>query len=471
MIFKASSETLHSKDAFFDRRKYMSRKKQRNVNKLAMKMGIGLVLGLLAGAGCIFLREYSIANGNQHLWIFLQNLLFDDITKQDTNSAIGIFYIIGQLFVNALQLVIIPMVFTSIALAMCDISDTKKLGRISYRTLSYFLLTSIGALLLAGIVGIFIYHAGWFQVDVNTGISQSTVSTTSNPLSVFLSIIPGNITTAFSSNSSVLAVVFLAVVTGLSMNVLQEKVKYLKMLLREIHDIVVVFLTFVIHKFGPFAIFVLVTRTFAIYGIEHLRPALIYVVVTIVCLLLYLVFGYGGILCLTTKLHPLPFIKKMGKVAMFGFSTSSSAATLPLNTKTTVEELGVHEDIASFTLPLGMTINMNGTAIMQTIAAIFIATSAGYEVTIGSVLLIAVLALIASAGTPAAPGAGAIILFTVLTGLGYTNDAAILAYSLILAINRPIEMVVTSLNVVGDSAACVYVAKSEGVLDEKQYYS
>ena len=176
-------------------------------------------------------------------------------------------------------------------------------------------------------------------------------------------------------------------------------------------------------------------------------------------MLLFLVFGYSI------------FINKIGKVALFGFSTSSSAATLPLNTKTTVEELGVSEDIASFILPLGMTINMNGTAIMQVIAAIFIATSAGYDVTIGNIIVIGLLALIASIGTPAAPGAGAIILFTVLTGMGYNNDAAILAYSLILAINRPIEMLVTSLNVVGDAATSVVVAKSEGMLDKEVYNS
>ena len=122
-----------------------------------------------------------------------------------------------------------------------------------------------------------------------------------------------------------------------------------------------------------------------------------------------------------------------------------------------------------FTLPLGMTINMNGTAIMQVIAAIFIASSSGYEVTVGNILIISVLALIASIGTPAAPGAGAIILFTVLTGMGYQNDAAVLAYSLILAINRPIEMLVTSLNVVGDAATAVYVSKSENNLNEEIY--
>ena len=114
---------------------------------------------------------------------------------------------------------------------------------------------------------------------------------------------------------------------------------------------------------------------------------------------------------------------------------------------------------------------MNGTAIMQVIAAIFIATSAGYNVTVSNVIVIALLALIASVGTPAAPGAGAVILFTVLTGMGYNNDSAMLAYSLILAINRPIEMLVTSLNVVGDSATSVVVAKSEGMLDEEIYFS
>lgn len=242
-------------------------------------------------------------------------------------------------------------------------------------------------------------------------------------------------------------------------------------MLKEVNDIVVTFLSFVINTFGPFAIFVLLTRTFAIYGIDHLKPAFAYVGTTVVLLLFYLIFGYAILLLITAKLNPKAFIRKIAKVALFGFSTSSSAATLPLNTKTTTEELGVSEEIASFTLPLGMTVNMNGTAIMQVLAAIFVAASAGYEVTVANIAVIAVLALVSSIGTPAAPGAGAVILFTILSGLGYTNDAALLAYSLILAINRPIEMLVTSLNVVGDSAACIYVAKSEDMLDEDTYNS
>lgn len=439
--------------------------------QLAKRMAIALVLGLACGIGCIVIRETMISNGNGDTWSTINSLLFADLTKEGSENALGIFYVLGQLFVNALQLIIIPMVFTSIALAMCHISDTKKLGRISYKTIGYFLLTSFTALLVAGIVGFMIYHAGFFDVSIDAQLSGAASSTASNPLLVLVQAIPNNIGAAFSNNGGVLSIVFLAVCCGICINVLGDKITIFKKLLQEVNDIVVVFLSFVITKFGPYAIFVLLTRTFAIYGVEHLRPAAAYVITTIITLLLFLSLGYALILFMTTRLNPIPFLKKMAKVSLFGFSTSSSAATLPLNTKTTVEELGVSDEIASFVLPLGMTINMDGTAIMQVIAAIFIASTAGYDVTIGNIAIIAILALVASIGTPAAPGAGAVILFTILTGLGYTNDMAMLAYSLILAINRPIEMLVTSLNVIGDSSASVFVAKSEGMLDEEVYNS
>ena len=447
----------------------MKRSKINNSNKLAIKMAVALILGLVVGVGCIILRENLNSNGNAHIWTSINNLLFQDISKEGATSAIGVFYILGQLFVNSLQLVIVPMVFTSIALAMCKISDTKKLGRISYKTILGFLVTSVFALALAGTVGFIIKNLGLFTANVENVTAQAGVASSTNPLLIIVQAIPSNITAAFSTNGSILAVVFVAVVLGLCINTLGEKIKVLKTLLEEINSIITVFLGFIITKFGPVAIFVLITRTFAIYGVENLKPALVYVITTVFTLLLFLVFGYAIFIAIGARLNPIKFVKKIGKVALFGFSTSSSAATLPLNTKTTIEELGVNEDIASFILPLGMTVNMNGTAIMQVIAAIFIATSAGYDVTIGNIVVIALLALISSVGTPAAPGAGAIILFTVLTGMGYNNDAAILAYSLILAINRPIEMLVTSLNVVGDSATSVVVAKSEGMLDEEVY--
>lgn len=446
-------------------------KKINSSNKLAIKMVVALILGLAAGIGFIVLRENLMGNGNGHIWTSINNILFQDISQEGATSALGIFYIVGQLFVNSLQLVIVPMVFTSIALAMCKISDTKKLGRISYKTILGFLSTSVFALALAGAIGFIIKNLGLFTANVENVTVQAGVVSSRNPLLIIVQAIPNNILSAFSTNSSILAVVFVAVVLGLCINYLGDKVKVLKTLLEEVNSIITVFLSFIITKFGPVAIFVLITRTFAIYGVDNLKPALVYVVTTLIALLLFLIFGYAIFITIGARLNPIKFVKKIGKVALFGFSTSSSAATLPLNTKTTVEELGVSADIASFVLPLGMTINMNGTAIMQVIAAIFIATSAGYDVTIANIVVIALLALIASVGTPAAPGAGAIILFTVLTGMGYNNDAAILAYSLILAINRPIEMLVTSLNVVGDAATSVVVAKSEGMLDEEVYNS
>ena len=243
----------------------------------------------------------------------------------------------------------------------------------------------------------------------------------------------------------------------------------MRRLMGEVNDVVVVFLNFVVTKFAPFAVFVLLTRTFAIYGVDYLKPALVYVVTTVILLFVFLLVGYPTIVAVGAKLNPFTFIKKIANVAVFGFSTSSSAATLPLSIKVCTEDLGVDDSIASFVLPLGMTINMDGTAIMQVIATVFIAGCAGYDLTPMELVVIALLALLASVGTPAAPGAGAVILFTILSGVGFVNDKALLAYSLILAINRPIEMLVTSLNVVGDATSCICVAKSEGMLDEEKY--
>ena len=440
-------------------------KKKANPNRLALQMVIALAAGIVAGLIFMAIREKV----GGETWNTLNNLLFQDITAEGAESAIGLFYIGGQLFVRALQVIIVPMVFTSIAMAIGTVSDARTLGRISTRTLLWFLMTTVGGLLLAGIVGLAVYEAGWFNTNLE-GLSASAGSSGSNPLNVILEIVPSNIGTTFSSNTSVLAVVFLAVATGLCMNKLGfEKTATMRRLLKELSDIVTVFLNYVVTHFAPIAIFMLITRTFATYGIEYLKPAMVYMVVTFILLLAYLFIGYPIYVFVGTRLNPLVFMKKIMSVILFGFSTSSSAATLPMNYDTTVKRLGVDKQVASFVLPLGMTINMDGTAIMQVVATLFIAGAAGYDVTIGSLTAIALLALIASVGTPAAPGAGAVILFTILSGVGFTNDAALMAYTLILAINRPIEMLVTSLNCVGDSTACLFVAKKEKLLNEKTY--
>lgn len=447
----------------------MEKQAKRQAPSLAVKMGISLICGLVVGLLLLFLRESLVGAGNEAVWKTVNDLFFQDITAQGAEKALGIFYLIGQLFIRSLQLIIVPMVFTSITLAIGQISDTRTLGRISAKTLGWFLICSFFALVLACAVGSALYHAGLFSAQVE-GLAESAGSTGANPMNVILNMVPSNIITAFGSNTAVLAVVFLAVCLGLSMNALgEEKTATLRKLIQELNDVVVVFLNYVVNKFGPFAVFVLLARTFATYGVDYLRPALAYVAAAVILLLLYLVVGYPLIVAVGARKNPVVFLKKISKVAVFGFSTSSSAAALPLNYKACTEDLGVDETIASFVLPLGMTINMNGTAIMQVVATVFIAGCAGYPMSLTQLVVIALLALIASAGTPAAPGAGAIVLFTILSGVGFVNEGAILAYSLILAINRPIEMLVTALNVVGDAVTSICVAKSEGLLDDAKY--
>ena len=450
--------------------KFNFTKGKNNSTALAIRMSISLVLALIIGITFILIRESLISNDKVEIWNTINSILFQDITTDEGRNSLGLFYILGQLFINCLQLIIIPMVFSSIALAMCHISDTKKLGRISYKTLLSFLTTSTFALATACIFGFIAYKLGFFNVHLSTnGATSVTTATGNNPLLVILNAIPNNVANVMTNNSMVLSIVFLAVVVGLCINTLGEKILVLKNLLIDINNIISVFLGFIITKFSPFAVFVLITRTFAVYGLDRLKPALAYMLTVTIASIVFLIIAYPLLVYLLTRLNPITFMKKVAKVALLGFSAAASSAALSLNEKTTVEELGVDKDIASFVLPLGMTINMNGTALMQVIAAIFIAASSGYTLTIQNIILIAVLSLIASIGTPSAPGSSSIILFTVLTGMGFNNEATLIAYSLIIAINRPIDMLITCLNVIGDSATAVVVANSEGCLNKEIY--
>ena len=444
-------------------------KKLNDSNKLAIQMLTAMVGGILAGL--VFMAVRETLGDDSALWKTINSLLFQDITAKGGESALGLFYIGGQMFIRALQLVIVPMVFTSVVMAISEIKEASTLGRVSAKTMGWFMMTTTMALTMAGIISLFFFNAGLFNVTIE-GVAVSTGTIGSNPLNVILNIIPSNIGSTLSVNNAVLGVVFIAVVVGLSMNKLHlGKDSVIYRFCDEVSKIIVVFLNFAVKTFGPAAIFMLLCRTFATYGIDYLKPALAYCVLAVSLLLAYLFIGYPLYIALICKQNPYIFIKKIFKVIVFGFSTSSSAATLPLNLNTNTKELGVDHQIASFVLPLGMTINMDGTAIMQVVATLFVAGCGGYEVSAFQLLIIMVLALIASMGTPAVPGAGAVILFTILSGVGFTNDQALIAYSLILAINRPIEMLVTSLNCVGDSVSAIAVAKSEGKLNEDIFNS
>ena len=312
-------------------------KKTNDNKKLAVQMLSAMVAGILVGLLFMALREN--VGSDSSVWSTINQLLFQDITILGGESALGIFYICGQLFIRALQLIIVPMVFCSVVMAISEIREASTLGRVSAKTMGWFMLTTCVALILAGTIALLCFKAGMFNVSLE-GISSSEGSTGSNPLQVILNIIPSNIGAVFSVNNSVLSIVFIAVVVGLGLNALNVgKESTIYKLCDEINSIIVVFLNFVVKKFGAIAIFMLLCRTFATYGIDYLKPALAYCLLCVLLLLVYLFIGYPIYIGLICKLNPVIFIKKIFKVIIFGFSTSSSAATLPLNMDTNTEEV------------------------------------------------------------------------------------------------------------------------------------
>lgn len=452
----------------------MSNTTKKQPMSVVKKMMIALVGGLLVGIAFLLLREQLISSGNEGAWTILNKILFQDITAEDGVSAIGLFYIIGQLFMRGLQLAIVPLVLVSLSLAMCSISSSTKLGRIAGRTLIGFFLFYVCGAFLAGIVAYAVKSAGFFNVTLpSEAVTDAATLDAFNPLATIVNAVPSNIAAAFSSNNSILAVVVVAIIIGLCMNALGEKADPLKKVLESVNEIIQLYLTFLINKVGPIAIFCLISRTFAIYGTEYLAPAAAYIVAAMVTLFVLVVTIYPIGIWVTTKMNPIQFIKKIAKVGVFGFSTNSSAACLPLNTRTCIDELGCSEEITSFVLPTGMTINMNGTTVMHMFAATFIATSAGIDVTPANLATIAFLSICAAMGCPAIPIAGTTLIVTILSGLGWTSDACMIAYALVVAINRPVEMALLPLNVIGDATVNVNVIVNakEKELDKEKYNS
>ena len=444
-------------------------KKQMSVVK---KMMIALVGGLVVGLIFMFIRSSLLDSGNEATWNMINKILFQDITAEDGTGALGLLYIIGQLFMRGLQAAIVPLVLVSLSLAMCSISSSTKLGRIAGRTVLGFVCFYVVGAFCGGVVAYLMKSAGLFNVNLPAeAVTDAATIDAFNPLATIVTAVPSNITEVFSSNNSILAVVVVAIVIGLCLQALGEKGEPLKKVFESVSEVVNMYLTFLINKVGPVAIFCLVSRTFAIYGTEYLAPAAAYIVGAMITLFILVVTLYPIGIWMTTRLNPMKFLKKIAKVGVFGFSVNSSAATLPLNTRTNLDELGCSQEITSFVLPTGMTINMNGTTVMHMFAVTFIATSAGIDVTPANLVVVAFLSICAAMGCPAIPIAGTTLIVTILSGMGWTSDACMIAYALVVAINRPVEMALLPLNVIGDAATNVIVNAKEKELNKEVYNS
>lgn len=447
----------------------MGEKKKMSIVK---KMMIALVGGLVVGIGCLLLRESLIAGGNEKVWNVINMLLFQDITTEAGVRSLGLFYIIGQIFMRGLQMAIVPLVLVSLSLAMCSISNSTKLGRIAGSSILGFIGFYVCGAFLACVVASMVRNLGFFNVNLPSDkLAEAKTIEAFNPLGVILNAVPSNIVGASSTNNSILAVVVVAIIIGLCLNKIGSKGEAVRRFLEGCNEIIQLFLDFWINKVGPFGIFCLIARTFAIYGVEYLLPVAAYVISAMLTLFILVITIYPLGVWLVTKENPMKFLKKMAKVGVFGFSTNSSAACLPLNTRTCIDELGCSEEITSFVLPTGMTINMNGTTVMHMFAVTFIATAAGIHVTPANMAVMAFLSICAAMGTPAIPVAGTTMIFTVLSGMGWTSELCMIGYALVMAINRPVEMALLPLNVIGDAAVNVIVNAREKELDREIYNS
>ncbi|MDD2414151.1 MAG: dicarboxylate/amino acid:cation symporter [Eubacteriaceae bacterium] len=434
------------------------------------KMAISLISGITVGFIFLGARQALTANGLGQVWDTINSLLFADITQKEGLNAVGLFYIVGQLFMNGLQLAIVPLVLSSLSLALCSMANPEKLGRIAGRTIATFLSFYAVAAFCGGAFAYFIKTIGWFNVTLpSSAATEITKMEAYNPLTTVVNMVPSNVINALGSNNSILAVVVIAIVIGLCMNHLGTKADPMKNLMQSIQDIIQVYMDVLINYISPVAIFCMISRTFAIYGIEYLTPTLTYILATIFISLLLVFTMYPVGIFITTRLNPITFMKKALKIGMFAAATNSSAATLPLNTETCVNELGCSEEISSFVLPTGMTINMNGTTVMHMMAVTFIATSAGIDIQPYQLVIAALLSICMAMGTPAIPVAGTTMVFAVLNGLGFNSDLCMIGYALVLAMNYPPGMAVITLNVVGDAATNVIVNYKEHELDEAVY--
>lgn len=432
------------------------------------RMVTALILGVILGIVISLLKPYM----PESVWNLLNKLFFQDITVSEGRNAIGLFYIVQTVFTNALKLAIVPMVFFSIIMSVCGMNDMRKLGRIAGKTIITFVLFYLVACFFAAVVSELVINMGLYREFVVDSLAADvTEAETSNILVTIVNAVPDNMISALGNNNKMLAVITCSVVIGVSIAAMGDKIQVFRTFCDECSQIVQKFLDFLIIVCSPFSVFCMITRTFAIYGIDQVSNIFSYIIVTIITLIIYLLVAYPIAIGASTRCNPFIFMKKMVKVAIIAFGAAASAPALPLNRETCVKELGCSEEVTDFVLPVGMTINMNGTAIMHIIGTAFIATCAGLDVTPMNYLTMTLLAIAASMGTPAIPAAGSVMLYAVLTGTGFNTELCTLIYSLVLAMNKPCEMVLTTLNVVGDAATTVIVSTSEKEFDKDVYNS
>lgn len=407
------------------------------VSSLTGKILIGMALGLIVGS-----LINALAPENDFLATYITG---------------GLFHILGSMFIESLKMLVVPLVFCSLLTGVMGMNDLKALGRTGGKTFALYLLTTAIAITIALVLAVSSGIGQGFELNPEQA-ATFTAKEAPSFSEVMIGIVPSNIIGAMAEGN-MLQVIFACIVLGIAMVHSGYSGQRMGEWVARGNDIMMTVVNMVMAA-APYGVFCLMARTFAQEGLEVILPMSGYFGVLLAALLLHALFTYSGLL-VVAGLNPFRFLRKMRSVQLFAFSTSSSNATIPVNLRAAEERLGVDNGIASFTIPLGATINMDGTAIMQGVATVFIANAYGIDLTMMDYLTVIGMSVLASIGTAGVPGVGLIMLAMVFAQVGLPVEGI----ALIIGVDRLLDMARTAVNVTGDAAVTCVVAKSEGQLD------
>ena len=368
----------------------------------------------------------------------------------------GLFKVVGQIFISLLKMLVVPLVFVSLVCGSSSLSDPKMLGRVGGKTIILYLLTTGIAVCLA-LGSALIFKPGMIDKTItaaDTQISEATPFT-----QVLIDMVPTNPIAAMA-DGQMLPIIFFAVLLGISITLSKDVGVRVANWFQDINAIIMKLVTLVM-RFAPYGVFALIAILAATSSMDSFAALGKYVGLVFAVLFLHALVVYPLIFSSLTRLSPLKFLFKLKALALFAFTTASSNATIPVTLETVEKRIGVSNKIASFTVPLGATINMDGTAIMQGIATGFIAQYYGIDLTASQYLMVVVMVILASIGTAGVPSVGLVVLAGVLSQVGLPAEGI----ALILGVDRILDMTRTVVNITGDSMVTTVVAKSEGELD------
>lgn len=421
----------------------MTEKKQKKEIGLSTKIFIALLSGALFGV----LTHYYMPAGY----------------FKDTVLINGVLYVLGNGFIRLMQMLVVPLVFCSLVCGSMAIGDTKTLGKVGVKTIVFYLFTTALAICVA--LGVaFLINPG---VGMNIQTAETAVETASTKVDfteTILNMIPKNIFSSLAEGDMLPIIVF-ALFVGIMLAKLGNKASTVANFFSQFNDVMME-MTMAIMTVAPVGVFCLIAKTFAGIGFDAFVPMLKYMLCVILALALQCFGVYQFLLYLFTRLNPFKFIKKFFPVMAFAFSTSTSNATIPMSIDTLYKKMGVSKKISSFTIPLGATVNMDGTSIMQGVAVVFIAQAYGIELTPSAIMAVIVTATIASIGTAGVPSVGLITLSMVLTAAGLPTEGV----ALIMGIDRILDMMRTAVNITGDAVCTTIVAHQQGAVKKEVFY-